>query len=484
MAILENLYFLVYIANLFMAVTVIFLERRNVGTTWAWVMILFFLPLVGFVLYLYLGQNLSKMRIYRFKGESREQLEAMVEQQKRQLEEGQIQFSDAAMGHHRDLIHMNLMNGKVLYTQDNRVEIFTDGGEKFNSLLQAIRGARRHVHLMYYRIRYDNLGRQLIQALADKAAEGVEVRFLYDDIGSIKRPRRMFKKLLASGGSVAAFFPSKIPYLNMRINFRNHRKVAVIDGEIGYIGGFNIGDEYLGKDPRFGYWRDTHLRLTGGAVRQLQMQFLLDWNFASTKSNLPLGGEYMPLTKPEHRGTVGVQIVSSGPDTESEQIKQGYIKMINGAKRMICLQTPYFIPDESVLTALKLAILSGVEVRFMIPAKPDHPMVYWASYSYLGDLLRIGMRCFLYHKGFLHAKAMVVDGEVGSVGTANIDVRSFRLNFEVNAFLYDTETAARLQAIFEEDMRYSTELTYDAYMKRSRWTKVKESVLRLLSPIL
>lgn len=255
----------------------------------------------------------------------------------------------------------------------------------------------------------------------------------------------------------------------------------VIDGKIGYIGGFNIGDEYLGLNPKMGYWRDTHLRLQGSSVDALQTRFFLDWNNASLK---PLDYErrYFPIKVP--KGKTALQIVSSGPDSEWEQIKNGIIKMIYSAKERIDIQTPYFVPDDSLMHALKIAALSGVEIRIMIPGKPDHIFVYWATYAYIGELLKVGVRCFIYDHGFIHAKMMVVDGKIASVGTANFDVRSFKLNFEVNAFAFDVVLARRLQTIFEKDLQKSTEMTNEMYNQRSYWIRFKESISRLLTPIL
>lgn len=236
-----------------------------------------------------------------------------------------------------------------------------------------------------------------------------------------------------------SLFPSRLRPINLRLNYRNHRKLVIIDGETGYVGGFNVGDEYLGLNPKFGYWRDTHLRLQGTAVHAIQTRFILDWNQASHHHTLTYVPNHFPECEP--KGNVGMQIVTSGPDSEWEQIKNGYIKMISTAKRSILIQTPYFIPDSSLLDALRIACLSGIDVKIMIPNKPDHAFVYWATLSYIGDLLKAGASVYIYDNGFIHAKTIVVDDETASVGTANIDVRSFRLNFEVNAFIYDVTIA-------------------------------------------
>lgn len=278
------------------------------------------------------------------------------------------------------------------------------------------------------------------------------------------------------------FFPSKLRPINLRLNYRNHRKLVIIDGIIGYVGGFNVGDEYLGLNPKFGYWRDTHIRLQGTAVHAIQTRFILDWNQASHHHTLT----YIPNHFPDYgpKGNVGMQIVTSGPDSEWEQIKNGYIKMISNAKRSILIQTPYFIPDASLLDALRIACLSGIDVNIMIPNKPDHAFVYWATLSYIGELLKAGATVYIYDNGFIHAKTIVVDDEIASVGTANIDVRSFRLNFEVNAFIYDITIAKKLVSTFKEDLLVSRKYTYEEYLQRPLWIRIKESVSRLLSPIL
>src|SRR5690606_24841984 len=252
--------------------------------------------------------------------------------------------------------------------------------------------------------------------------------------------------------------------VNLRINFRNHRKIVVIDGKIAYLGGFNVGDEYLGLVKKFGYWRDTHLRIEGTAVHAAQIRFILDWNQASDRNDIYYDPKYFPnITQ---KGKIPIQVVTSGPDSQYEHIKNGYIKMISLAKKSIYIQTPYFIPDNSILDALRIAVLSGVEVNIMIPNKPDHLFVYWATLSYIGELLDAGANVEIYDKGCIHAKMIVVDDLAASIGTANIDVRSFQLNFEVNAFIYDSQTAKRLVHIFEQDIKKSRRLTYDQYLQR------------------
>ncbi|GAA0372125.1 cardiolipin synthase [Bacillus horti] len=480
MSIFNSFYSIISILNILLALTVIFLERRNVGVTWAWIMVLFFLPGIGFVLYLIFGQNLRRRKIYKITEDQKKVVDSLIQTQKETL--SQLHYNDPSMNHYQDMIYMNLISGYSLFTQNNTVDIFTDGNAKFTALFQDIQKAKKHIHIVYFIIKDDDLGRRLVQLLAKKAKEGVEVRFLYDHLGSRKLPKRFFKHLLDAGGHVSAFFPSRLPYINFRINYRNHRKMVIIDSRVGYIGGFNVGNEYLGLVKSRGAWRDTHLKLRGSSVLQMQVQFILDWNLAS-KNTIVHELTYLPVHK-EFSGNVGMQIVSSGPDSQYENIKNAYIKMINSAKETVFIQTPYFIPDESLMDALKMAALSGIVVKVMLPSKPDHKFVYWASISYLEELLSVGANCYLYKKGFLHAKTIVVDGKVASVGTANIDIRSFKINFEVNALLYDSETARRLHDIFMNDLDDSENLTFAAYKERPWTSKFKESFARLLSPLL
>ncbi|HLR74463.1 MAG TPA: cardiolipin synthase [Virgibacillus sp.] len=470
----------IYLFNFILAFTIIFLERKDASATWAWLMVLFFIPIVGFFLYLIFGRKLSNQRIFTWDTKSKLGVKTAVQKQLRAIEQGDFNFQQKELMEYKDLYYLHLRNNDAILTLGNHVDIFTDGTDKFNALLKDLESATDHIHLLYYIIRHDQLGRKIADILIKKAQEGVEVRMLYDDMGSRSLSRRFIRRLKQAGVHVDAFFPPKIPKVNFKINFRNHRKLAIIDGQVGYIGGFNIGDEYLGKNKKFGYWRDTHLRIHGNAVRNMQTRFILDWNQASRndifyEDRFYIGAEV---------GDVGVQIVSSGPDSDWEQIKYGYIKMILSAKEYVYIQTPYFIPDESLMDALRIAALSGVKIKIMIPNKPDHPFVYWATLSHIGELLNAGARVYIYQNGFLHAKMIIVDGQISSVGTANIDVRSFRLNFEVNAFLYDQGIAQQLVDAFQHDITLSTQMTKKLYAKRSLGIRFKESVSRLLSPIL
>ncbi|WP_339226445.1 cardiolipin synthase [Oceanobacillus sp. FSL K6-2867] len=479
MGILSFLLGLIIVLNIALGISIVFLERKDPTSSWAWLMVLLFIPIAGFILYLIFGKPISNRRIFTWDKKSMMGVKTTVQSQLRTLEDKDFHFNDEAMREYSDLVYLLLRNDDAIFSQDNKIGIYTDGQEKFEALIQDLQKAKDHIHMQYYIMRSDELGQRLAEVLIKKANEGVDVRVLYDDMGSRSLKRSYVKRLKNAGVMVESFFPSKL-IINFKINYRNHRKLTIIDGKIGYIGGFNVGDEYLGKSRKFGYWRDTHLRVMGEAVQSLQTRFILDWNQAS-KNDILYDDRYYN-TSPS--GDVGIQIVSSGPDTEWEQIKNGYIKMIMAAKDYIYIQTPYFIPDESVKDALRIAALSGVDVKIMIPNKPDHPFVYWATLSSSGELLTAGAEVFIYQNGFLHAKTIVVDGKIASVGTANIDVRSFRLNFEVNAFLYDTEIAERLVQRFNDDIELSTQMTKKLYDQRTIGIRFKESISRLISPVL
>ncbi|MBP1155377.1 MULTISPECIES: cardiolipin synthase [unclassified Paenibacillus] len=405
----------------------------------------------------------------------------LAQKQAQQIKQKQLVYKNPTALYYKDMIYLNLLMNDSPLQQDNQVEIFIDGQDKFNALFQCIQEAKDHIHLLYYKVKNDALGTRMMNALVQKAKEGVHVKLLYDDIGSPGLTSDFFVDLKKAGGETTAFFSSKIPFVNPRINYRNHRKIVVIDGEIGFIGGFNIGKEYLGLDPGIGYWRDTHLKLTGGAVHILQAHFFLDWNI-SRKHPVSFEPKYYP-TMYKH-GDVAVQIVSSGPNLKYNHIQTAFIKMIYSAKKNVYIQTPYFIPDECLLMALKIVALSGVDVKVMTPIKSISKFLHWASYSYLGELMASGVKCYFYEKGFLHAKTIVVDSKIASVGTSNFDIRSFKLNFEINAFIYDTPTSQKLEQFFVEDLVHCREETILDYEKRSSSFKFMESIIRLFSPIM
>lgn len=480
---------IIYFINFISIIITIYVERKKPLTATVWILVLSLIPVMGFLLYFIFGRNLrpNQKRIFRLKKEYDTLYNSWLIKEKYLLNNEDKLFNDKNVRNYKDIIEMNINSSRSIYSQDNEVDIFTNGEDKYKALLEDIKNAKETINILYFIIKNDNIGRKIVDLLTQKAEQGVDVRVLYDHVGSFHTPSRMFNKLKKSGGKVARFFPLSFgTYCS--INYRNHRKVVVIDGSIGYVGGMNIGDEYMGNArgqyKRLRPWRDTHLRIVGTSVMFLQERFLMDWYYATKDETI---NEDNMLKKYFHNdggtGKIGVQIVASGPDLSGEQIKMGYIKMINSAKNKVYLQTPYFIPDDSFLEALKISAMSGVDVRIMLPLIPDKKFVYDATTSYIQDLLDYGIKVYLY-KGFLHSKMVAVDGKVVSLGTANLDIRSFSLDFEINAFIYDTKFAQKCINIFEDDVKKSEIVTIEKYNSRRGWTKIKEGLSRLFSPLL
>lgn len=456
-------------------ITLIFFERRDPESVLSWLFTVITLPIAGFVLYLVFGFKYFKTRTFGLKSTGDQ---AVLSRVKKGLEQSVRDDTEQNLGElvgFPDLARLLYVDSAAFLTAGNQVDVYTNGNQKFDALFEEIQNAKNHIHLEYYLLRDDTLGERLLAALETKAREGVQVRLLYDDLGN-KVPRERYRRLTARGAKVSGFYRSLFP-VGLRLNYRNHRKIAVIDGAVGFVGGFNVGDEYLGLGP-LGPWRDTAVRIRGAAVRSLQLRFVLDWNYA-THEGLTLGGSYFSASPKV--GSSSIQIVSGGPDTTWNPTREEYVKIVHSARRTCYLQTPYFIPDVSVMTALRIAALSGVDVRVMVPSKADQLFVHWASLSNVGDLLEAGVRAFRYNDGFLHAKTVTIDDAVTSIGSANWDLRSFKWNFETNAVIYDRELGEKYRRIFEDDMTRCTEITKDSYAARSRSTRFKESVCRLFS---
>ena len=482
MSITDFLLIVILVSDLIFAITIVFFDTKNPAEVWAWLLVLYFLPVLGFVLYIFFGQNYRKKKMFRLKHDADRAFMRLIELQKSELKASEIPATDHLSASFRRMVLMLIEDDASILTTNNQIKVYTDGSEKFADLIAAIKAARDHVHLEYYLWRNDALSHEMREVLTQRARAGVDVKLLCDGLGCAGLPPHFFDELKNAGGQVAFFFPSPLGFLNLRSNFRNHRKIAVIDGKIGFVGGFNIGDEYLGKVRKWGYWRDAAVRIAGSAVLLCQLRFFFDWNYAAKGRHLEYEHRYFPdITTP---AGASVQIVSGGPDTYWNPVKESYLKMINSATDTIYIQTPYFIPDDSVRDALRIAALSGLDVRILIPNRPDHPFVYWAGLSFIGQLLDSGVRAYTYDNGFLHAKTIVVDEVAASVGSANWDLRSFGLNFETNAVIYDTTVARRLKEAFTEDLDVSTELTPERYANRSATIKLKESVSRLFSALL
>ena len=471
-----------FFINLLLAVVIVFFQRKNVQSVWTWLLLLYSIPILGFVFYLFLGTDMHKQKMFRIK-EIEDHLNDAIRKQEYRIQSEGFRGTDPEIAEYEDLVMYNLGVSEAVLTDDNDITIYTDGNEKFEALLEDMRKAEKYIHIQYYIIKNDVLFNRIRDVLIEKAAEGVEVRILYDGMGCRSVRKSCWKKLASMGIRTSEFFPATLRRLHLRLNYRNHRKIVVIDGKTGYVGGFNIGKEYVGLDDRFGYWRDTHLRIEESAAASLELRFVLDWNYAS-RENLFVPDRYRYEKHAESTQHCRIQIVSSGPDSRYQNVRDNYLRLIGKAKKSIYIQTPYFIPDEAIQSALLIAVHSGIQVNVMIPCKPDHPFVYWATYSYIGELVMEGARCYTYNNGFLHAKGIIVDDKVLCYGTANMDIRSFALNFEVNAVVYNEEKATQMRKIFEEDLKHSRQITKNVYVGRSLLIRFKEQMCRLLSPLL
>lgn len=467
---------LLMLVNMISVFSLIFIERKDSTTTWAWLLILLLIPGVGFIVYLLLGQNLSRQKIFREKKIIDKTRAAGLEEMQ-EIHGIKMELQDE----YSDLILMNYNQCGSIYTTGNEVKTYISGEKKFQDLIKDIRSAKSFIHIEYYIFRFDDLGKAIIDELKSKVDEDVEVRLLVDGMGSKNLKQKEIRYIKSLGIKFSIFFPGAFPRINTRINYRNHRKIVIIDGEIGYVGGFNVGNEYVNRGHQFKFWRDTHLKVKGQAVNELNKRFILDWDYASNE-NFDNIIKYFP--KPKEYGRVGMQIVSSGPDHMDEYIKIAYMKIINNARKYVYIQTPYLVPDEPILEALRISALSGVDVRIIVPDKPDHFFMEWVLSANIANLIDYGVKIYRYNNGFIHSKTIVSDDIVSSIGTANMDNRSFRLNFEVNAFIYDGVVAKEQSKIFLNDQKFSTFVTKEAYEKRSRVLRIKESLIKLVSPIL
>lgn len=459
---------------------VILHDLRDPVKALSWILVIIFLPVAGLVFYLLFGQNYRKEKIFNRKEiEDLKQIEGLCHEQLRDLIDPQIQQSDSVEANKR-IITLLLNNNKSLLTVRNKVKILNSGEAKFAELFDAISGATSSIHLEYYIFENDNVGNMLVELLARKVEEGVEVRLIYDDVGSWNMKRRHARRLRAMGIQVRCFMPVIFPYLTSKLNNRNHRKIVVIDGKVAFTGGINVADRYV-VGTKFGPWRDTHMRIEGDAVNMLQAIFMTDWYFLGNKELL-VDEKYFPKSRIRTRSPM--QIASSGPDSDWASIMQAFFAAINKATKSIYISTPYFLPNQAVLTALKVAALSGVDVRIILPHRSDSKVVYWASRSYIGELLEAGIKVYFFYNGFNHSKIMIIDDNFCSIGSANMDIRSFEDNFEVSAIMYDPKVSEELTGYFMQDISNSVMITPESWNNRPNLYAVYESLSRLFSPLL
>jgi len=460
--------------------TVVFFESDDPSTTVAWLLVIIFLPIVGFILYIMMGRNISKtFRRVRdiSKGTKKEKRAAIQKELVEYLPPIRNKKNEYISKY---LMNLLLNNSNAPFSINNKVEALANGSNTYFRMLKDIKEAKESIHFEFFIIKNDGIGNEFKKALIKKAKEGLEVRVIYDSVGCWKLGKEYITDLKNAGAQVYAFAPVLFPLLSRDLNYRNHRKIIVIDGKIGFTGGLNIGDEYLGKNDFLGFWRDTHLRLVGESVNSLQEIFIKDWEMVSK--------EYIdhPRYFNKFKEIVGdslIQIVSSGPDSDWQCIMKAYFMMIAKAQKRVWINTPYLVPEKSLRIGLITAALSGVDVRIIIPNKPDHYFVYWASRDNIEELLRAGVKIYTYEKGFIHSKIILVDSIVGTVGTANLDYRSLEINYEVNAFIYDENIVNDLEKHYMRDLKHSKEIILEEHLNRGIKEKFLEAAGRLVSPL-
>lgn len=465
--------FLLYTVTVTTCVYVVVSENRNPIRSLAWVIALIFLPGIGLLFYLFFGRSLKGKRMIS----RRNKRKLMNQKMPRRFNIKDIELPPQQ----RQLIKLCHSLCQSPLTLGNDIEIFTNGIDKFNALEKDIRNARKSIFIQYYIFEDDKLGVRIADLLIQKAREGVDVKVLYDHVGSFSASSKFFKKMRDAGVQIHPFFRVTFPQLANRINWRNHRKVVVIDNKIGYIGGMNIADRYInGTNDKF-IWRDTHCRLTGDIVEQLYYSFMIDWNFKEKSPVFPpFSSESKPSTSLHH----GMQFIHSGPADRYHSLALIFLKAITSAQNCIYIQTPYFLPTDSLLNALETAALSKVDVRIMIPASSDSKMLQYASFSYVKHCLKAGIKIYLYNPGMLHAKTLIIDNNIVSTGSTNFDFRSFENNFECNLMVYDESFNASMKNIFLNDMKKCTKLNLTEWRKRPLSQRFVESIIRLFAPIL
>ncbi|MED2973990.1 cardiolipin synthase [Fictibacillus sp. B-59209] len=464
-----------YFAILFITIYSLLLENRTAQHTLVWIYALVFFPLFGYIFYLYSGQLYLKGHLFKSKRKhDREELLLLAKREQKPdwslFNEHQACFSRFAHN-----VTMTFQNSAT------QTKILKNGEETFPEIKRRLLEATRYIHIEYYIFRSDRLGKEIIDILIRKSEEGVEVRFLYDAVGSLTLASHEVDRMKKAGIKVYSFLPIKYGFFNQKFNFRNHRKIIVIDGAVGFVGGLNVGIEYLGEDQKFGFWRDTHMVMEGEAVQTLHAVFLLDWDYVSEEYLLEKEEYIKPVPV---AGDGVVQVVPSGPDTQEGIMSDLYYSLISCATKSIWIATPYFVPNEAIRTALRIASRKGVQVRLMVPEINDGFLTQYATRSYFPELLRSGIEIYSYKKGFLHQKVIIVDGDMASIGTANMDMRSFHLNFEVNVFLTGTSSIKDLAEHYEEDIKDSEKVRPVGFYKRGLWERTKESIARLFSGIL
>lgn len=480
MTVVQIVVWLIIIINLMILVSVVFFERKNTNVVLAWVMVFLFLPYVGFVLYFFFGST-TKMKVLSRKYK----LNIIEEEYQREVIKA-LKRDNALEFDKKDCLVTHENNPVHVLTHNNSVELYAQTNKAFEEMFKDISAAKDTIHIAYYIIKMnDTITKRLIKLLLIKLEEGVKVRIIYDMYGDIRSRYKDYEDLINAGAEVYTYVPSKIKRFFM-VNYHYHRKMLIIDGVIAHIGGINIGDEYYGPVNDKPAWRDTTIRIMGSAVTSLQFRFFSDFTFLERQCekdslyNKHVFREMFPV--PIEKGNVGVQIVSSGPDSEEPYVKDSYYKMINMAKDYLYIQTPYFVPDDTLIEALRISALNGCDVRIMIPLIPDKKFAYYASLSFAEEVMKYGVKVYLYNE-FIHSKTIVIDDMISTVGTTNFDIRSFRLDYEVNAFIYDKKFAKKMKETFLEDQMVCKQLDENSKRNKKLIDKILQSIFRLFAPL-
>ena len=462
--------FAVYVYTILTTIIFMLVENRNPVKSIAWILVLIFVPVLGFLFYIFVGRKFRKRHVI-----SKRSLLINKKNNTSDLTElPKLNLSDEQ----RSIATLAYKNSDAPLHENNDVKIFTKADHLYDSILEDLKKARHHIHMEYYIFLADKIGQKVMDVLKEKTKEGVIVRVIIDDVGSWQLRKKKINELRAAGIEVQSFLEVGLPYINSRVNYRNHRKIIVVDGLVGYTGGFNIEDRYV-EGLSWGPWRDTHIRIEGSAVLGLQKNFLMDWFFV--KRELIEDVAYYPAQ--EKKGDCLAQIVISGPDMVWESVMQIFAKSFMEAKRRIYIETPYFLPPESLVTALQTAALCGIDVRIILPMRSDAKVTLYSTYSYLDQMLKAGIKVYLYQAGFIHSKVVVTD-DIAIIGSANMDFRSFEQNFELNAIMYDAKVAQQMVEIYEDDLKSSIEIKKEEWATRRFSQKIKESLARLFSPLL
>lgn len=485
MILLRDIIRIIIITNTILAFYIVFHRRRSVSTTWAWLIILLVFPVIGIILYGFFGRGISQENIFAINKQHHIGLRNV---QKSITKAPKKTSTSDTSGKANMIVHFFDRNSESPLSKNNHVKLYTDGQSMFCDMIKDIAEAKQTVNVEFYTFYNDQIGNEVLDLLIKKAKQGIQVRLLYDAWGSMGATKAWFDQLREAGGEVLPFVTSRNMITRYRINYHLHRKIVVVDGKTSWTGGFNIGDQYLSRKKKFGYWRDSQVRIVGSASLLLQERFVMDWNASiqQEKQIITFNTKLFPnLDENEiHPGDVATQIISDGPDRYNANMRNGIMRLMFQAKKRLWIQTPYLIPDDAMFATLQTIAMSGVDLRIMIPCKPDHPFIYRATQWYANELSRYGIKVYIYNNGFIHAKTIVVDNDFSTVGSMNQDYRSYDLNFEDVAVFYDKNFTKEVAKSFENDMQVSTLLTPEMIEQQSRWLKILQSFSRMLSPIL